>query len=119
MKNLINICLLCVAFYAAHFSRADTLTATAGQKATIQASADGTQPFTYQWKKNGVNITGATLATYTINALSVADAGNYTVTVANSAGSATSLVASVLTVIPPVVSPSNVTTKIVIVIVTP
>jgi hypothetical protein len=29
----------------------------------------GTQPITYQWRKNAVNISGATSATYTISSL--------------------------------------------------
>ena len=37
----------------------------------------------YQWKKNSVNITGATSATYTINNLAMGDAGSYTCEVKN------------------------------------
>ncbi|MBR5977680.1 MAG: immunoglobulin domain-containing protein, partial [Verrucomicrobia bacterium] len=44
----------------------------------------------YQWKKDGVNIVGATSASYTIDSAKKTDAGNYTVTVSNSAGSVTS-----------------------------
>lgn len=41
---------------------------------------------TYQWKKDGVAIAGATAATYRIPAVAVTDAGSYTVVVANKAG---------------------------------
>jgi trimeric autotransporter adhesin len=43
----------------------------------VSATGDGT--LTYQWKKNGVTITGATASTLTINNVSAADSGNYTV----------------------------------------
>ena len=38
-------------------------------------------PVTYQWKKDGVNIVGATSATYTKDDATVSDAGSYTCTV--------------------------------------
>lgn len=44
----------------------------------------------YQWKKDGVAIAGATAATYRIPAVAVTDAGTYTVVVANKAGSVVS-----------------------------
>lgn len=53
----------------------------------LSVTADGTQPFTYQWSKNGTAIPGATSVDYVIAAVSQADAGTYTVTVKNSAGS--------------------------------
>lgn len=73
-----------------------------GGKVTFGVTADGTQPFTYQWNKNGSPIAGATASTYVIQAVAVADAGTYTVTVTNSAGSAVSnnLVFTV-TLVPP------------------
>jgi metal-sulfur cluster biosynthetic enzyme len=53
----------------------------AGANVTFTVAATGQAPLTYQWKKNGVNITGATSATLTLNAVSTADTANYTVTV--------------------------------------
>ena len=44
---------------------------------TVQA----TNAVSYQWRKNSVNIAGATSATYTINNVSTTDAGNYDVIV--------------------------------------
>ncbi len=58
-------------------------TAIVGQSVTISVTNDGTSPFTYQWKKNGVNIAGATASTYVITAAQVADAGAYMVAVGN------------------------------------
>jgi sugar lactone lactonase YvrE len=57
---------------------------------TFSASASGTVTLTYQWNKDGVAIAGATLSSYEIPLAHVSDAGNYTVTVTNSAGSVTS-----------------------------
>jgi len=66
-------------------------TVTAGQMATFSVSATGTAPLSYQWRKNGTNITGATSSSYTTPATTTADSGcAFSVVVANSAGSVTS-----------------------------
>ena len=64
--------------------------AVAGFAASFTASASGSPTPSYQWRKDGVSIAGATAATYQIPLVTAASAGNYTVTVTNSAGSATS-----------------------------
>ena len=63
---------------------------TAGSSATFSVVAFGSATLTYQWKKDGVAIAGATSATYTISAAAAADAGSYTVVVTNGSGSITS-----------------------------
>ena len=56
--------------------------------ATFSVVATGTAPLSYQWQRNGVNISGATAASYTTAATSSADNGaSFTVTVSNAAGS--------------------------------
>ncbi|MFN8011292.1 MAG: immunoglobulin domain-containing protein [Holophagaceae bacterium] len=66
-------------------------TVTAGATATFTVAASGTSPFTYQWRKNGTAISGATAASYTTPATTTADSGSaFSVVVSNSAGSATS-----------------------------
>jgi PKD repeat protein len=87
-----------------------SLTACVGDN-NIQFSvtATGIPAPNYQWRKNGSNISGANASTYTINPVSLADAGNYDVVVSNTAGSVTSVVVT-LTVnpIPNVtINPSN------------
>ena len=77
-------------------------TVTAGASVTFTAAASGTPAPTYQWNFNGTAIAGATGATYSIASAQSSNAGSYTVTATNSAGSATSS-ASVLTVNPVVV----------------
>jgi len=73
-----------------------------GQQATFTVVANGLGTLTYQWRKNGMNIAGATGPSYTIVALAYADAGSYDVVVTNYIGSITSATA-VLTVNPPAV----------------
>ena len=52
--------------------------------------ASGTAPFTYQWKKEGVSLSGATSATYRILNLQAGNEGRYKVVVTNAVGSVTS-----------------------------
>ena len=47
-------------------------------------------PSTYQWRKNGVNINGATNSSFTISNATTSTAGTYSVVVTNSGGSVTS-----------------------------
>lgn len=52
---------------------------------TLQVTATGTAPLSYQWKRNGADIAGATAATYSIPAVTWDDnAAVFSVTVANS-----------------------------------
>ncbi len=55
-----------------------------GEVFTLKASSNAS--YTYQWRKNGVNINGATDSIY-----STSSSGTYTVVVTNSCGSVTSL----------------------------
>lgn len=79
-------------------------TVTAGSAASFSVSVGGTAPFTYQWKKDGVNLSGATAANLGLASTQSSDAGTYSVVVTNSAGSVTSAGAS-LTVNAPVQAP--------------
>ena len=65
-----------------------------GSAVSFTVVASGTSPLTYDWKKDGTSISGATNATYTIASAATRDAGSYTVVVSNSAGSVTSMAAS-------------------------
>jgi len=65
------------------------LTRCPGTAATFTVTATGAG-LTYQWRKNGVNIPGATNASYTIASVVPGDAGNYTVVVAGTCGTVTS-----------------------------
>src|SRR5256885_14133591 len=48
-------------------------TVTAGQMATFTVVATGTAPLSYQWRKSGTAISGATAPTYTTPATTSAD----------------------------------------------
>lgn len=63
---------------------------TEGHVATFAVGVTGSGPMSFQWRKNGVDITGATAAAYTLPAVAMADDGNYSVRVSNGAGSVTS-----------------------------
>ncbi len=79
-----------------------------GATATFTVAASGTAPLTYQWKKGGTAVTGATSASYTTPATVLADSGSsFTVTVTNAAGNVTSSAAT-LTVNP---APPTITTQ--------
>ncbi len=68
-----------------------SLTVLAGQTATFKVVAVGAAPLSYQWQKNGSDISGATSATYTTPATAATDNGSqFKVVVNNSVGSATS-----------------------------
>jgi hypothetical protein len=71
---------------------------------TWSVTADGFPAPTFQWRKDGANISGATEASYTRGPLQASDAGTYTVVVTNSVTSITSS-AAVLTVGPAPAAP--------------
>ena len=67
----------------------------AGQTATFSVTATGTAPLSYQWRRNGAAVSGATSASYTTSATTSADNGaQFTVAVGNSAGSVISSAAT-------------------------
>ena len=67
------------------------LSVVAGKAAAFTVVATGSATLTYQWQKNGTDISGATASTYTIPATSMGDSGaKFLVVVSNSAGKATS-----------------------------
>jgi hypothetical protein len=67
-----------------------TQTVTNGGTAMFSVIATGTQPLSYQWRRNGNPITGANSSTFSLSGVQLTNAGEYTVVVSNSAGSATS-----------------------------
>jgi formylglycine-generating enzyme required for sulfatase activity len=70
-------------------------TVVLGGKTTLFVSASGDN-LTYQWKKNGQSISGATSAALTFDEARPQDSGNYTVVVGNADGNVTSSVAQLV-----------------------
>ena len=56
----------------------------------ITGSATGTAPISYQWRRNNVNIEGATASVYNVGSVTPANAGSYTCVVSNSCNTQTS-----------------------------
>jgi hypothetical protein len=57
-----------------------------GQNVTFSVLVTTSPGLIYQWRKNGVNIPGATSFSYRVNNASASDAGNYDVFVSNACG---------------------------------
>ena len=67
----------------------------AGANSMFNVTVSGTPPFTFQWYDGGTPVATGTKATLRLSNVSAANAGNYTVTVQNSAvGTATSAAAA-------------------------
>ncbi|HET6438518.1 MAG TPA: glycoside hydrolase family 44 protein [Anaeromyxobacter sp.] len=72
-------------------SEPQSVSVAVGQTATFSVTASGSAPLSYQWTRNGVNISGATSPSYTTPAATAADDGlQFRVVVANASGSLTS-----------------------------
>ncbi|GAB5561519.1 MAG: hypothetical protein SynsKO_31660 [Synoicihabitans sp.] len=73
-----------------------------GDELVLSVNATGDGPLTYQWKKDGEDLLGATLPQLDLGEVSLADAGTYTVVVTNAVGSVTSdpIIVEVTTVEP-------------------
>ena len=72
-------------------------TLAAGSSVTFSVTATGNPAPTYQWRRNGVNISGATASSYTKSNIQSADVGLYSVVVSNLAGTVASSEASLST----------------------
>ncbi len=69
------------------------LTVLENASATFTVSATGTEPLSYQWQKDGLNLPGANAASFIIPAAQASDEGGYSVIVTNLGGAAFSAVA--------------------------
>jgi pectin methylesterase-like acyl-CoA thioesterase len=85
---------------------------TAGQSATFTVAAFGSSPLSYQWRKGGTAIAGATNNSLTLPNITPADAADYTVVVSNSAATVTSSVATLTVNTPPAVTEQPVSVTI-------
>ncbi len=72
-----------------------TLTVNYGDFFSLSPSVTGTQPITYQWKKGGALLLGATASSYSSGFATSADSGQYTLTATNAQGTVTSAAVAV------------------------
>jgi pectin methylesterase-like acyl-CoA thioesterase len=86
---------------------------TAGASATFVSAATGLPSPSFQWLKNGVTVTVATNATFTITNAQSGDAAMYSVIVSNSAGAVASSNASLMVSVPVNTTPTNVTATVI------
>ncbi|MEN9574263.1 MAG: hypothetical protein RL514_2118 [Verrucomicrobiota bacterium] len=80
-----------------------SLTVVQGQNATFSVNATGTAPLLYQWRFGGINLTGATNTSVTLNNVQASQAGLYSVIISNSGGSTTSSNATLTVLLPPAI----------------
>ena len=79
-------------------------TANLGGTATFTVTASGLQPLSYQWQFGGSPLADGTASSYTRGNIQASDAGNYSVVVANAAGSVTSSNAALIVNLPPAIT---------------
>jgi glucose/arabinose dehydrogenase len=65
--------------------------AAIGESVTFSVVASGNAPLSYQWQRNGLDITGANASSYTVNSVATGDNGaRFRAVVSNAVGSVTS-----------------------------
>lgn len=74
-----------------------------GTDVSFSVTAVGTPPLNYQWQFAGVNLPGQTNSTLNLSNVTPANAGDYTVSAGNDAGSVTSAKATLTVSIPPTI----------------
>ena len=80
------------------------VTVSAGKNVTFTVGVSSPTPVSYQWRKDGATISGATSATLRMNKVKATDAGAYHVVVTNAVGTITSNSATLTVTAPPVIT---------------
>ena len=100
-STVVNLGATGVGFAPVITSQPVNQTVVASQSATFSVADTGTSPMTYQWRKNGAAISGATSSTYTTPATTTSDnSSQFTVLISNCVGSTVSNVAALTVNIP-------------------
>jgi uncharacterized repeat protein (TIGR01451 family) len=71
-------------------SNPNSVVACPGSSVTFSVAAGGASGLSFQWRKNGTELNGATSSTYTIGSVAPSDAGFYDVQVSTACGTVTS-----------------------------
>ena len=79
----------------------------AGSNVTFTLTAAGVPALTYQWRKNGASLTGATNANFTTNNITTNTAGIFSCVVSNAFGNAVSSNAVLTVLVPDLTKPTN------------
>ncbi len=82
------------------FSQPCSQTVWTGGDMLLAVEANGTEPFSFQWRCQGDNLLGANSAVLVLTNIQPIQAGNYTVIVSNPWGMVTSAVATVTVTVP-------------------
>ncbi|GAB5558943.1 MAG: hypothetical protein SynsKO_05900 [Synoicihabitans sp.] len=90
-----NVATLTVNSLPSIVSQPQGVAVLAGASVELNVTADGADPLSYQWRKDGGDISGANAATFSIPSVGLDDAGAYDVRVSNEFGSVISDVATV------------------------
>ena len=77
----------------------ESTTVLAGSASTLTVAATGYPTPSFQWRKNGTALAGATNATLSIAAIAASDAGRYDVVATNALGTVTSSAATLTVVV--------------------
>ncbi len=85
-----------------------------GNNLVISALAGGAGSAGFQWRKNGVNVDGATNAALTVAGVTTGDSGNYSVVISTSSGTVTSSVTPVSVLAAPNILAGPVSQKILV-----
>lgn len=88
-------------------TEAQSQTVLSGSTVTLSVAATGSPPLAYQWRKDGVNIGGATGTNHTLSNLQTNQTGTYSVVVSNAYGTVTN--SALITVTPGPLAPAIVT----------
>ena len=90
------------------FSQPTNQTVLAGENVTFAVGATGFGPLTFQWRRNGANIAGATNTSLFLLGVTVTNAANYSVAVSNPGGTTVSSNATLVVACPAItVSPAT------------
>jgi hypothetical protein len=104
VSSTLSVCQNIIGIRPSITSQPASRTNLVGTTASFNVVASGSTPLTYQWKKNGINITGATSTNFSIVNVQITDAATYSVAITNAYGSVISSNAVLTVLAPPTIT---------------